>query len=1672
MTSLLSSTHRPIMHSHFQVTWRQNQVTGLMTLLAEPVSASSVTYTHSDDSDEDDRDADTIGTASVKAEKRPLQNWRNKERMRTMGVAIALCLNLGTDPPDSDKVAPCARTECGIDPSRYHIDAPAYAVLKMIGTQLELQFRTLQPRANIKLAADPTVDMIRKTCTSLRKIAKAERVLMHFNGHGVPKPTRNGEIWAFNDDFTQYIPLSVFDLIRWTGHPAIFTFDCQAAGQLIPHFLSHEQDNEHRYKQQLDEWRRNRAKRRKEQERRDRRERENERLVRMARAQNSVLLATAASALASATSEANNGEGGETSQGGAAQGSEEDARPVRKRIIVLVPCGADESLPSSPLLPADLFTCCLTTPIQTALRWFISQNRMTMEPLGIEQGMVNLISGKSTERKTMLGELNWIFTAVTDTIAWTVLPQKLFQRLFRQDLLVSSMLRHFLLAERIFRNLGCTPQSIPALPSTWKHRMWDAWDQAVEHCLVQLLTLIPPKVLAENGFHRAARIATERQASASIPKVVVSMNADGQNENHVESRFFKDQLQAFEVWLSQPSSSAAFRQGTNLIAPPEQLPVVLQVLLSHQHRLVALDQLARFVDLGTWAVSHALSVGIFPYVLKLLQSSDVLKPYLVRIWVRILDVDPSCREDLNQAHGYFVKQLTPAEEPEHAARAALVLCICCDGDSQAKAKCLASDLDKACLSLVQIGSQFEAEASGVGRDVGARHQPYSSESESDSESEERPSPRLITHRQELVANSPRKSYASADGSSTGPDSYVARDVNLVRWCCLLLARLWDGFEQGRARAFNFKISRALERLLVEDEHAGVREASAYALGRLLGPLYVDQPLAPSPSPPAGNGPSVSHAGAGDKKQPPREEKAKNQELCDAECDLAVRLLKAGRQDGSPLVRREIVLAVSRFVTDSAHLGNFQLTVHFLSEFRQKSTQTQPALIDKLHSTFGARGPKYMAIWLDLTRVFAVDPFPAVSQTAQILIRFVKGGVDARIDAIRGRAGEGYAPPNSFLSGAGVTPDGGNTLPPVPTVFLESDLFERSKRKLCRTRQDLEEDVLSEETMLESQHRRLLERARAASAWSLECSYWISCRQSAEWWYTDDTLDLEADDSFDPIPRNLKAPFLQLLRSQRNTGDALPHNSHSGQTALSSGATALNGISHGAGDSHVVRGSSGALEVSVGSSGIGMNDSEHELVRRFDGLPADLFSSSVSTRPLRRSTSFQSQLFRQSSLSLPSLGAGNPSQAQSQQGSNRFLLRGADRSPSGGHRLDEVYRVDLSKHGIGGAAPFLAVYHPFAPNLLVAHQQTISCFDYSLAGKIGPQVVSKFSNLNIAATMVSSMTWVDANTEPLLLTYSDDGHVRVWRDPTVQGTQLVSAFSPFDLAAGGAPVSTSGSDKRGMHLVEWVPQCSQLICTTAVSPALRVWDLVTEKLISELICPGPGESAIPSVTALSSSDHSTIFCASFTEGVARVLDRRSNGKFSSILLRASTSSSEPIVGLSKLSANNCLATVSESGEVKIWDVRMESAVSFVSGFRAEGGDCIYSFHPNAPLLACAQRKALPGVVKVLTFDDVELAHIKLKAPTSGASTFGFMAASKPVRQVCSLAWHPQELSLTVGNADYLTTYVAPNTRLRGAWSPQDMKVVAMTSISTAQQSSAATVLTAAHSHNSGSSISVA
>ncbi|KAF7825456.1 regulatory-associated protein of TOR 1-like [Senna tora] len=505
-------------------------------------------------------------------------------QMKTGCVALVLCLNISVDPPDVIKISPCARMECWIDP----FSMVPQKALESIGKTLSSQYERWQPKARYKCQLDPTVDEVKKLCTTCRKYAKMERVLFHYNGHGVPKPTANGEIWVFNKSYTQYIPLPISDLDSWLKTPSIYVFDCSAAGMIVNAFVKlHE---------------------------------------------------------CSAPS---------------SSGSTRDC-------ILLAACEAHETLPQSAEFPADVFTSCLTTPIKMALRWFCTRSLLHES---LDYSLIDKIPGRPNDRKTLLGELNWIFTAVTDTIAWNVLPHDLFQRLFRQDLLVASLFRNFLLAERIMRSANCSPVSHPTLPPTHQHHMWDAWDMAAEICLSQL------------------------------PSLVVDPNAEFQ-----PSTFFTEQLTAFEVWLDH---------GSEHKKPPEQLPIVLQVLLSQCHRFRALVLLGRFLDMGPWAVELALSVGIFPYVLKLLQTTTPeLRQILVFIWTKILALDKSCQVDLvkDGGHIYFIKFLDSMEAyPEQRAMAAFVLAVIVDGHRRGQEACIEAGLIHVCLRHLQSSSPSDTQ---------------------------------------------------------------------------------------------------------------------------------------------------------------------------------------------------------------------------------------------------------------------------------------------------------------------------------------------------------------------------------------------------------------------------------------------------------------------------------------------------------------------------------------------------------------------------------------------------------------------------------------------------------------------------------------------------------------------------------------------------------------------------------------------------------------------------------------------------------------------------------------------------------------------------------------------------------------------------------------------------
>eukprot|EP01031_Cornospumella_fuschlensis_P030298 gene30298-36610_t len=494
-------------------------------------------------------------------------SWRLKGRMKTAGVALVVCLNIGVDPPDVIKPNPCARRECWFDPTHQKTKG-----LETIGNALQQQYEKWQSKAKFKLCLDPSSEDLRKTCLSLRKSVKGDRLLFHYNGH-------------------------VRELKQWLGDPTIFVLDCSGAGVLIPHLV----------------------------------------------------------------------EGGEGAGavGGLGLSSPDPAMSTQTSLdagsVVLAACKATETLPFHPQYPADIFTSCLTTPTTLAMRWFILQNPQSMRD--ISPDIAEHIPGKDNERKSPRGELNWILTAITDTIAWHTLPAKMFKKMFRHDLLVASLFRNFLMAKRIMKSFQCTPQSYPSLPDSTTHPLWEAWDMSLSSFLSYYAAMQrgTSMVLPLNNMGLNSNTQTHMPHPHQVPIVPSSVS------HYSNLQFFNDQLNAFEMWLDFAQRSGHGITGTvggvtshpshvpSPSSPPLQLPVVLQVLLSQSHRLRALQLLKRYLSLGLDAVKTALILGIYPYIVKLLQTpTEEVKSLLVSIWAAILAFDSTCKNELIREKSIYI----------------------------------------------------------------------------------------------------------------------------------------------------------------------------------------------------------------------------------------------------------------------------------------------------------------------------------------------------------------------------------------------------------------------------------------------------------------------------------------------------------------------------------------------------------------------------------------------------------------------------------------------------------------------------------------------------------------------------------------------------------------------------------------------------------------------------------------------------------------------------------------------------------------------------------------------------------------------------------------------------------------------------------------------------------
>ncbi|XP_065193871.1 regulatory-associated protein of mTOR-like isoform X1 [Sycon ciliatum] len=1428
--------------------------------------------------------------------------WRLKERMKTVSVALVLCLNVGVDPPDCPRSSPCARMECWLDP---FATTPNRA-LEAIGANLQRQYERWQPRARYKLTLDPTVDEVKRVCTNMRRSAKDERVLYHYNGHGVPRPTRNGEIWVFNKAYTQYIPLSLYDLQTWIGSPAIYVWECNAAGIVLEEF---------------------------------------QRFITIRE---------------------------EDKMKCNAMGMSMSAPAQVHNAIQLAACGPDETLPLDPNMPADLFTSCLTTPIKTSLRWwYFRRGNRKMVP-GITADMLDKIPGRLTDRRTALGELNWIFTSIADTIAWDILPTDTFQDLFRHDLLVASLFRNFLLAELVMDSYDCKPVSCPVMPAAKYHPMWDLWEMIMEGCLMQLPNMI---------------------------------KNDAQYEH---SNFFSEQLKAFAVWLSIKNTNRA---------PPQQLPVILQVLLSPVHRCQALELLGYYLDLGPAAVHTALNVGIFPYVVKLLQSTAFeLRPLLVFVWAKILAVDPTCRADLIKDGGfkYFLHILSEPNLPGHHARhheyqamSAFILTCIVKNHPAGQEICLQCNLIAVCLDLLDthyaqlrqwvilcLGCMWDkfdkARWCGVRDSAHEKLFPLLAD----------PSPEIRAAVVFALGTFLSNPDAQQNEQSSNIDQMVGNRLtslvldgsNLVREeLCLVFRTLVSTFETQFVA------------VMLEDAH---RQAQLSLLAQPPPQQHASTPVSASPS---------SLAAAKDSRKIGRSSSAG---------------ATANTSIAGPHLRPEQIRTSSE---SSSSVDSTTRTSQRTSEWviLSKSAEEELAAADsdapekfqlsslqRLSDVGGANAPH-------------LSPRPHSMQQSSL-------GVTPAAAAAYGSSSGGsassphshFSPRSSAASATALPGSAADTArlspnfasPPPGSSILNSSNLSGSGQSSNYPNPGYTSSSLSGSTpTLASSAAVGSPLVHSKTGTSPFSNMWKALNLLA----TDPHLQVEM--MADRIIKRLKLTANQTRSNSMSLPSSpRPHRPRTQRVASGSGPN-IDFLKGQAAESPVKRGAlprlmsmpggmpmEQALAMEGGRSSPQIDERASTLPRAFStqnvgGLQARMVEDYYGDLPsdiVETVSQFDTKFvdWMSSSFILQSEEWEKKSDADGKQflerhwrfkrnteqrAESRATLKDATSTK---YRLEDQVFVNRNPE-----APQCLLFHPYQNELLVADKTNITVWDWEM----GVQLNTIHNHPANSKARITTLDLVNPHDVSLLMAGTDDGCVRVWRDYNIEGrgSQVAAWRALTDLAPVPRAATGLATQQPVPSLVLDWEQESGVLFASGNARIIRVWDTQREQIIQDI--PTGADTCVTSLT--SDVAGRSLLIAGCGDGTIRLYDRRLPPTDCLVRLLREHTAYVVKVHLQQGASQGKIISSSVAGDVRYWDPRFEKSTEQVkTGIRISCMDV----HRTAPLLAVGSRDQ---VAKTYHIDSQEsLGTIKWHD--------GFMG--QRIAAVSALSFHPYKLCMAAGFTDSL------------------------------------------------------
>jgi len=336
--------------------------------------------------------------------------------------------------------------------------------------------------------------------------------------------------------------------------------------------------------------------------------------------------------------------------------------------------------------------------------------------------------------------------------------------------------------------------------------------------------------------------------------------------------------------------------------------------------------------------------------------------------------------------------------------------------------------------------------------------------------------------------------------------------------------------------------------------------------------------------------------------------------------------------------------------------------------------------------------------------------------------------------------------------------------------------------------------------------------------------------------------------------------------------------------------------------------------------------------------------------------------------------------------NRSTARAATRMHS--RRRDTETKFKFKQSSIldnGSIMSSVLLFHPYESTLVVATgRDEVKVWNYEDGENVG-----QFRNQNEKPSRITSLLWINPHDDALLLAGSDDGVVRVWRQPCEQPS-LIAAFAAVpDLVAG----------RRGSGLVAQWQQSRGLLLAAGNSTLLRTWDMRTEMCVS-CVSTGCPSSCVTSM-------------ASWDDGQSVVLGC-GDGSLHRFDLRAPSTPSEResvqghrnwVVNVHRQKGSqHLILSCSVSGDVRFWDNRnMSRSVATIKAHKQGEPATAFASHDYAPIMASGSHKQF---IRIFDVRNTTMSRIHFHD--------GFLG--QRIGPVSCLTFHPFKLCLAAGATD--------------------------------------------------------